>query len=278
MPPARARTPKPDGRRRRVSDGLNQRTPLRLGRRPPLSAAAKCCTKRFASRSGRGCRRGHAGRGASRCASAQHRATHQRRATPAEHLFMLRRYEDENPQQHFRLDVMHTCIGAAYPDAVVSDVRYQSAMKWFRQLEVMKPGDESSGGVLSCARKRSAALARAPACRGRALEAESRSRAREEAGVRGARVRQCGSGGGGSDGSYLCTRHRRDATVSSASMRTPRCEGDCGAFLRSGLAPTTARKKWCPGHVNVTFRRVGFGGCKSVCVVGGFIGWVSTSY
>jgi hypothetical protein len=155
-------------------------------------------------------------------ATAQHRATHQRRATPAEHLFMLRRYEDENPQQHFRLDVMHTCIGAAYPDAVVSDVRYQSAMTWFRQLEVMKPGDESSGGVLSCARKRSAALARAPACRGRALEAESRSRAREEAGVRGARVRQCGSGGGGSDGSYLCTRHRRDATMSSASMRTPR--------------------------------------------------------
>ena len=103
---ARARTPKPDGRRRRASDGLNKRTPLRLGRRPPLSAAAKCCTKRFASRSGRGCRRGHAGRGASRCASAQHRATHQRRATPAEHLFMLRRYEDENPQQQFRLDVM----------------------------------------------------------------------------------------------------------------------------------------------------------------------------
>ena len=90
-----------------------------------------------------------------------------------------------------------------------------------------KPGDESSGGVMSCARKRSAALARAPACRGRAWEAESCCRAREEAGVRGARVRQCSSGGGGSDGSYLCTRHRRDATVSSASMRTPRREGDC---------------------------------------------------
>jgi len=52
-----------------------------------------------------------------------------------------------------------------------------------------KPGDESSGGVLSCARKRSAALARVPACIGRAWEAESRCRAREEAGVRGARVR-----------------------------------------------------------------------------------------
>jgi hypothetical protein len=25
-------------------------------------------------------------------------------------------------------DVMHTCIAAAYPDAVVSDVRYHSAM------------------------------------------------------------------------------------------------------------------------------------------------------
>ena len=79
---ARARTPKPDGRRQRASDGLNQRTPLRLGRRPPLSAAAKCCTKRFASRNGRGCRRGHAGRGAEgpADASAQHRAMHQRRA------------------------------------------------------------------------------------------------------------------------------------------------------------------------------------------------------
>jgi hypothetical protein len=40
--------------------------------------------------------------------------------------------------------------------------------------------------------------------------------------VRGARVRQFGSGGGGGDGSYLCTRHRRDATVSSAFLRTPR--------------------------------------------------------
>ena len=76
-----------------------------------------------ACRSGRGCRCAHAGRGFS-----PHRATHQRRATPAEHLFMLRRYDDENPQLHRRLDVMHTCIAAAYPDAVVSDVRYHSAM------------------------------------------------------------------------------------------------------------------------------------------------------
>ena len=37
---------------------------------------------------------------------------------------MLRRYDDENPQLHRRLDVMHT-----YPDAVVSDVRYHSAMR-----------------------------------------------------------------------------------------------------------------------------------------------------
>jgi hypothetical protein len=36
---------------------------------------------------------------------------------------MLRRYDDENPQLHRRLDVMHTCIAAA-----VSDVRYHSAM------------------------------------------------------------------------------------------------------------------------------------------------------
>ena len=73
---------------------------------------------------------------------------------------MLRRYDDENPQLHRRLDVMHTCIAAAYPDAVVIDVRYQIAMRWFRSLEAMKPGDESSGGVLSCASKRSGALAR----------------------------------------------------------------------------------------------------------------------
>ena len=88
------------------------------------------------------------------------RTANQRRATPAEHLFMLRRYDDENPQEQFRIDVIHTCIAAAYPDAVAGDVRYVSAMKWFRQLEVLKPGDESSGGVLSDASKRSAALAR----------------------------------------------------------------------------------------------------------------------
>jgi hypothetical protein len=41
---------------------------------------------------------------------------------------MLRRYDAENPQLHRRLDVMHTCIAAVYPDAVVSDVRYHSAM------------------------------------------------------------------------------------------------------------------------------------------------------
>ena len=37
-------------------------------------------------------------------------------------------------------------------------------------------------------------------------------------------LRQCdsGGGGGGGYGSYLCTRHRRDATVSSAFLRTPR--------------------------------------------------------
>ena len=93
-------------------------------------------------------------------ASAQHRPTHQRRATPAEHLLMLRRYDDENPQEQFRLDVMHTCIAAAYPDAVAGDLRYQTTLKWFRMLEVMKPGDESSGGVLSDASKRSVALAR----------------------------------------------------------------------------------------------------------------------
>ena len=88
------------------------------------------------------------------------RTANQRRATPAEHLFMLRRYDDENPQEQFRIDVIQTCIAAAYPDAVAGDVRYVSAMKWFRQLEVLKPGDESSGGVLSDASKRSAALAR----------------------------------------------------------------------------------------------------------------------
>ena len=68
---------------------------------------------------------------------------------------MLRRYDDEKTAAPSQLDVMHTCIAAAYPDAVVIDVRYQ-----IRSLEAMKPGDESSGGVLSCASKRSGALAR----------------------------------------------------------------------------------------------------------------------
>ena len=154
---ARARTPKPDGRRRRASDGLNQRTPLRLGRRPPLSAAAKCCTKRFASRNGRGCRRGHAvavmpaeGPAGARLRSIERRTSAGRRPPSTS-----------------------SCSGA-------TKTRIRS----------------SNSGSTLCAR--------------------------EEAGVRGARVRQCGSGGGGSDGSYLCTRHRRDATMSSASMRTPR--------------------------------------------------------
>ena len=53
-------------------------------------------------RSGCGCRRGHAGRGASRRVSAA-TTPHQRRATPAEQLMMLRRYDDEHPQLHHRL-------------------------------------------------------------------------------------------------------------------------------------------------------------------------------
>ena len=73
---------------------------------------------------------------------------------------MHRRYDDEKTAAPSQLDVMHTCIAAAYPDAVVIDVRYQIAMRWFRSLEAMKPGDESSGGVLSCASKRSGALER----------------------------------------------------------------------------------------------------------------------
>ena len=93
-------------------------------------------------------------------AAAQSRALNQRRATPAEHLFMLRRFDDENPQEQFRLHVMLTCIAAAYPDAVDGDERYKSTMKWFKRLEQKQPGDDSSGGVLSDARKRAAALSR----------------------------------------------------------------------------------------------------------------------
>ena len=89
-----------------------------------------------------------------------HRSMPQRRSTPAELLIMLERYDAENPELHCRLDVMNTCIAAAFPDAVVGDARYQSAIKWFRRLEANQAGDESSGGVLSDASKRTAALVR----------------------------------------------------------------------------------------------------------------------
>lgn len=152
MPPARARTPKPDGRRRRASDGLNQRTPLRLGRRPPFPPLPSAA----------------------------------RNVSPAE---------------------------------VVVDA-----------VAVM-PAEGPAGARLRSIERRTSAGRRPPStssCSGatktriRSSNSGSTLCAREEAGVRGARVRQCGSGGGGSDGSYLCTRHRRDATMSSASMRTPR--------------------------------------------------------
>ena len=55
---------------------------------------------------------------------------------------------------------MRTCIVAAYPDVVANDARYQSAMRWFRSLEVTRRGDESSGCILSDPSQRSAALAR----------------------------------------------------------------------------------------------------------------------
>ena len=100
-------------------------------------------------------------------ASAPHRAAALRKAAPSELLFMLKRYDDENPPQQSRLDVIRTCIMAAYPDAVANDARYQSAMRWFWSLEVSKRGDESSGGVLSDASKRSTALARAWEAEGR---------------------------------------------------------------------------------------------------------------
>ena len=73
---------------------------------------------------------------------------------------MLRRFDDENPTELTRLHVILTCIAAVYPDAVAGDERNKSAMKWFRQLEQRKPGDDSSGGVLSDASKRAAALSR----------------------------------------------------------------------------------------------------------------------
>jgi hypothetical protein len=47
-------------------------------------------------------------------------------------------------------------------------------------------------------------------------------------------LRQCdsGGGGGGGYGSYLCTRHRRDATVSSAVLRSPRRVAEGGRQSR----------------------------------------------
>ena len=98
-------------------------------------------------------------------AAAQVRAMHVRRATPNEHLLMLRRFDDENPTEESRHHVILTCIGAVYPAAVAGDARYKSAQKWFTTLELMKPGDDTSGGILSNAMKRAAALSR--------LEAES---------------------------------------------------------------------------------------------------------
>ena len=90
---------------------------------------------------------------------------HVRRATPNEHLLMLRRFDDENATEESRHHVILTCIGAVYPDAVAGDERYKSAQKWFTMLEQIKPGDDTSGGILSNAMKRAAALSR--------LEAES---------------------------------------------------------------------------------------------------------
>jgi hypothetical protein len=89
-----------------------------------------------------------------------HRSMPQRRSTPAEQLIMLRRYDEENPELHRRLDVINMCIAAAFPDAVVGDARYQSALKWLRRLEAHEASDESSGGVLSDPSKRTALLVR----------------------------------------------------------------------------------------------------------------------
>ena len=155
---ARARVPRPDGRRRRASGGLKQRTPLRgRGERGSFRAAAAKTAGNVSPTP------------AEVLAVAvevdaddlPHRAPPLRNAAPSELLFMLERYVAENPPLQLRLDVMRTCIVAAYPDVVANDARFQSAMRWFRQREAMKPGDESSGGVLSDASKRSAALSRA---------------------------------------------------------------------------------------------------------------------
>lgn len=67
-----------------------------------------------------------------------HRAPPLRKAAPSELLFMLERYVAENPPLQLRLDVMRTCIVAAYPDVVANDARFQSAMRWFRQREAMQ--------------------------------------------------------------------------------------------------------------------------------------------
>ena len=112
-----------------------------------------------------------------------------------------------------------------------------SAARNFSPAEVVvdpvavMPAEGPAGARLRSIERRTSAGRRPPStssCSGatktriRSSNSGSTLCAREEAGVRGARVRQCGSGSGGSDGSYLCTRHRRDATMSSASMRTPR--------------------------------------------------------
>ena len=87
---------------------------------------------------------------------------HVRRATPNEHLLMLRRFDEENATEETRHHVILTCIGAVYPDAVAGDARYKSAVKWFTSLEQIKPGDDTSGGILTNAMKRAAALS--PRC------------------------------------------------------------------------------------------------------------------
>ena len=170
-------------------------------------------------------------------ASAPHRAAALRKAAPSELLFMLKRYDDENPPQQSRLDVIRTCIMAAYPDAVANDARYQSAMRWFWSLEAgrreLRRRPERREQALRRARapgkqKVADALEKKQACEMRAL-------------------RQCDSVGGcgGGYGSYLCTRHRRDATVSSAVLRSPR-------RVAEGGRQTANRGQWSPFCVGGT--------------------------
>jgi hypothetical protein len=92
------------------------------------------------------------------------------------------------------------------------------------------PAEGPAGARLRSIERRTSAGRRPPStssCSGatktriRSSNSGSTLCAREEAGVRGARVRQCGSGGGGSDGSYLCTRHRRQVSL---SLRLLRCD------------------------------------------------------